>query len=67
VADSGLSVPTRAERLDHIAAMLGELKAMSVRVHCPALTVLLELAYRKAVKERRAGQGGPAPGASDTN
>jgi hypothetical protein len=47
--------PTRAEHLDYIAAMLCELKAMSTRTRCPALTVLLELAYRKAVKERRAG------------
>jgi hypothetical protein len=59
--------PTRSELLDYIAAMLCELRAMSARTHSPALTVLLELAYRKAVKERRAGQSGPAPGASDTS
>ena len=54
-ADPGARLPTRAERLDYIADMLGELKAMSAQAHCPALTALLELAYRKAVKERRAG------------
>jgi 23S rRNA A1618 N6-methylase RlmF len=54
-ADLGPRAPTRAERLDYIAAMLCELKAMSTPTQCPALTVLLELAYRKAVKERRTG------------
>jgi hypothetical protein len=49
------TIPTRDEHLGYIADMLRELKAMSARADCPGLTELLELAYRKAVKQRRAG------------
>jgi hypothetical protein len=49
------AIPTRDERLDYIADMLRELKALSARADCPGLTALLELAYRKAAKPRRTG------------
>jgi hypothetical protein len=47
-------VPTPADRLDYIAEMVLELKEMSVRAECPELAKLLTLAYREAVKQRRA-------------
>jgi hypothetical protein len=46
------SLPSRAEHLDYIADMLQELKTMSARANCPALTELLELACQKAAKCR---------------
>ena len=46
------NVPSRAEHLDYIADMLQELKMMSVRANCPALTEVLELARQTAVKCR---------------
>jgi hypothetical protein len=47
-------VPSPADRLDYIADMVQELKAMSARADCSELTGLLGLAYREAVKQRRA-------------
>ena len=48
------TVPSRADQLDYIADMVQELKAMSARANYPALTELLELAYREAARRRRA-------------
>ena len=45
-------LPSRADHIAYIADMLRELKIMSARADCPALTELLELAYREAAKYR---------------
>jgi hypothetical protein len=41
------------ERLDYIAAMVAELKAMSAQANCQTLAGLLELAHREALQRRR--------------
>ena len=51
-------VPSPADRLDYIADMVLELKEMSVRAECPVLAQFLGLAYREAVKQRRAATEG---------
>ena len=52
------NVPSPADQLDYIADMVHELKAMSARANRPALTELLERAYREAVRGRRAASVG---------
>jgi hypothetical protein len=47
--------PSDADRLDYIADMLRELKAMAAGADCPGLPELLELAYRKAARQRLGG------------
>jgi hypothetical protein len=49
------AVTSPADQLDYIADMVQELKAMSARANCQALTELLELAYQEARQRRRAG------------
>lgn len=49
-----LTLISPAERLDYIAALVQELKIMSVQANCQALAGLLELAYLEAVRQRRA-------------
>ena len=42
-------------QLEYIADMVQELKIMSAQANCQVLADLLELAYREAVRQSRAG------------
>jgi hypothetical protein len=46
------TVPSPAERLDYIAQLVAELRAMAADANELALAVLLELAYQEAVRKR---------------
>jgi hypothetical protein len=46
---------TAKDRLDYIAAMLEELKAMSQQANCRALAGLIERARREALRRTRVG------------
>ena len=42
-----------ADRLDYIADMVRQLKAMAAAADCGTLAALLELAYHEAIRQRR--------------
>ncbi len=52
-ASSEAGAPSSIDRLNYIADMLRELKTMAAQAERPALTELLELAYREALRDRR--------------
>ena len=53
---AALSLSSRQETLDYIAAMVLELKMMSAQADHRALTGLLHMAYQEALQRRRAGR-----------
>jgi hypothetical protein len=61
--DSGAHMPNRAEMLDYLAAMAGELSTLAERSGAETLAGLLDLARREAVQEqqRYVGEAGPRP------
>ena len=50
-----LAVSSPGDRLDYIADMVHELQALAAQADCQTLSGLLDLAYREAVQQRRAG------------
>ena len=42
------------DRLEYIAAMVRELKILSLQASCPTLTGILDLAFQEALQRRRA-------------
>jgi hypothetical protein len=57
---AALASAATGERLEYIAAMVQELKAMAAQGGHETLTGLLDLAYQEALLRRRVGQGKPA-------
>lgn len=51
-----MSLSSRRETLDYIAAMVRELKMMSAQADHRTLTALLHLAYQEALQRRRTGE-----------